>query len=200
MPAAPIVAAVAGSAASIYSANQAARAQKRAGKKARRATEAARTADVEARQPYVDAGKKALASLEALTAAGPGGPMYEWRRAQEEDAMEKRLRAGGMYRSGRMTQLMSDIGQRLTAEETEAHNARLMSLAQMGQGGVGAGSVDTQGYYAEGAASAAPWQQVGQSISTISGTVADAAEEERKRREWEAYKRRSDASRDTAWV
>lgn len=194
MPAAvPIVAAVVGAGASVYASNAASRAQRRAATRATRATETARTEDADARQPYRDAGEKALESLTTLTAAGPGGPMYQWRRSQEEDAMESRLRAGGMYRSGRMTQLMSDIGQRLTAEETNAYEARLMSIAQMGQGAATSNrGVDTQGYYAEGEAEAAPWQQVGQGISTVAGTWADAVEQERKRKEREEQQRRAD--------
>jgi len=180
-----IVTAAISAVASYFTAQESSRIQKRAAKKAIAAQEAARQQEIEARQPYVDAGKRALASLETLSEQGPGGPMYEWRRAQAEDAMEKRLRASGEYRSGRAQQLMSGIGQQLTAEETQAHEARLMSLASMGQGGIGAGAVDTQGYYAAGEAEAAPWQQVGQGISTIAGTVGDWREEERKRREWE---------------
>ena len=182
----PIVAAVIGAGASVFSSNESARAQRRAATAATRASETARAEADEAQQPYRDAGKKALESLTALSAAGPGGPMYQWRRRQEEDALESRLRASGMYRSGRMIQAMSDIGQRLTAEETNAHEARLMSLANMGQGAAsGGGAVDTRGYYAEGAANAQPWEQVGQGISTVAGTWADAVEQERKRKERE---------------
>ncbi len=192
MAGATVVAAVIGAGSAYFSSVESAREKRRAAEKATRASEAARAEEKGARQPYRDAGVKALESLTALTAAGPGGPMYQWRRRQEEDAMESRLRASGTYKSGRMTQLMSGIGQRLTAEETDAYESRLMSIARMGQGGTGGGGVDTQGYYAEGAARAQPWQEVGQGISTVAGTWADAVEQRRQQREREERQRRAD--------
>ncbi len=169
-----IIAAVVGAAGAAYSAGEAVKSQKKAQKKAlaqqERQTKVAR-----------EESETALRKLGDITAQGPGGPMFEFRKREELSALEAQMRAAGTWKSGRAIEATGRITGRLTAEESEAHVARLQSLADMGPG-----QTSTAPITAAGQAEAGFQGVVGRQISGLAGTW----EAERRRQEDEAKKRR----------
>lgn len=162
---APFIPAIIGAGAAIFTGSEAAKSQKKAAKRAEKAQAPAR-----------EARDTALRKLGEITERGPGGPLYEFRRREEEASLEAQMRAQGTFSSGRFLEASRRIGQQLTAEESGAHVGRLESLAGLGQKGV-----SSTPYYAAGAAEAGRQDVFGREISSLAGTV----EAERRRREEE---------------
>lgn len=177
---APFVPSLLGAGAAVYTGAEAAKAQKKAAKRAlaqqERQTRVAR-----------EESEAALRSLGELTRAGPGGPMYRFREREEAAALEAQMRAAGTWKSGRALEARERIAGRLTAEETEAHTARLRSLA-----GMAPGAAPTEPYYQAAAGERLGAGVIGRQISGLAGTWEERRrrEEERRRLEEEERRRR----------
>jgi hypothetical protein len=108
--------------------------------------------------PYITAGQTSLPMMTQIATNLEASPLYKWELGQETTAANKALKARGLYNSGAGLKYMSDITNRLTAQEGANMWNRLGSLANYG----------LQGSQIQAGESAAVGNTVG-NISTAAG-------------------------------
>lgn len=119
---------------SIYAANKQTKAQKEANALNREAFEYQKNIQA----PYVQAGHKSLADLQALM-ADPASiqrdPMYQWRIGQGEEALTRNMAARGGMLGGAALKQLQRYGQGFASQEFQNQFNRLSALAGIGQAG-----------------------------------------------------------------
>ena len=128
------LAAAGGAAASIYGSNKAAKAQKDAAKDAAKAQQQALAAQTAVNEPYVTAGKNALAEYQKLAPYQDFGmaqfktdPGYQFRMSEGIKALERSAAARGLLQSGGTLKGITQYGQDIASSEYQNAFSRYLT-------------------------------------------------------------------------
>jgi hypothetical protein len=129
-----LIGAAGSAAAGIFGGNKAADAQKKAAKKAAKAQKNALAAQTKLVEPYVEAGKNALAEYQKMAPYEDFGmkqfesdPGYNFRMAEGMKALERSAAARGLLQSGGTLKGIQQYGQNLASSEYENAFSRYLS-------------------------------------------------------------------------
>lgn len=128
------IAAAGSAAAGIYGANKAAKAQKDAAKQAAKTQQQTLAAQTAVNEPYVEAGKNALAEYQKLAPYQNFGmaqfqtdPGYQFRLSEGMKALERSAAARGLLQSGGTLKGIQQYGQNLASEEYQNAFSRYLT-------------------------------------------------------------------------
>lgn len=128
------IAAAGSAAAGIYGANKAAKAQDKASRRAAQAQQQALDAQTAVNEPYVQAGKNALAEYQKMApyqnfgmAQFQADPGYQFRMSEGIKALERSAAARGLLQSGGTLKGITQYGQNLASDEYQNAFSRYLT-------------------------------------------------------------------------